>query len=68
MNRINLIDSFLRLVVEISKNDIAIDFNLVYSNLVTFGIKNEDITHCFDMWIIAECKFFYRCCSRWNCI
>ena len=43
--RIDLINSFLRLIAEISKNDIEIDSNIVYSNLVVFNIECEDITH-----------------------
>lgn len=43
--RIDLINSFLRLIAEISKNDIEIDSNIVYSNLVSFNIESEDITH-----------------------
>ena len=42
--RIESMNSFLELITEISKNDIEVDSNLVYSNLVTFNIKNEDIS------------------------
>lgn len=49
--RIDLINSFLKLIAEISKNDIEIDSNIVYSNLVSFNIESEDITHHIDRLI-----------------
>lgn len=45
-----LITSFLKLISEIAKNDIGIDSNLVYSNLINIGTKKEDISHYFIVW------------------
>lgn len=44
-------NAFLKLIGEISKNDIEIDPNLVYSNLINYDLPKEDITLYIDMWI-----------------
>lgn len=48
MERVN---SFLGLISEISKNDIEIDANIVYSNLVTYNSNNEDISRYLEALI-----------------
>ncbi len=45
MNRIEIIESFLQLIVEIIKNEIIVDPNLVYSNLININTKKEDVSH-----------------------
>lgn len=50
MNKIGLIESFLNLIAEIAKNNIGIDSNLVYSNLVNINTKKEDISYYFKEW------------------
>lgn len=56
MEKIKQVESFLKLIAEISRNDIAIDSNLVYSNLIILGTKKEDIAHYFENW----CRGFER--------
>lgn len=48
MNEFNKINEFLNLIKEISKNDIEVDANLVYSNLINFNDKKESISHYFE--------------------
>ena len=50
MEKIQRVEDFLKLIAEISKNDIEIDSNLVYSNLIISGTPKEDIAHYFDVW------------------
>lgn len=45
------IDLFLSFIAEISKNEIVIDENIVYSNLVTFNLTTIDISHYLDLII-----------------
>lgn len=55
--RIKSINSFLELINEISKNDIEIDSNIVYSNLVTYNIKYENISLYIDCLVKTFDKF-----------
>lgn len=52
MNDNSRISEFLNLINEIAKNDIEIDSNLVYSNLINFNAKRENISHYFEAWKI----------------
>lgn len=45
------IDIFLSFIAEISKNEIVIDENIVYSNLITFNLTTTDISHYLDLII-----------------
>lgn len=45
------IDLFLNFIAEISKNEIVIDENIVYSNLITFNLTTQDISHYLDLII-----------------
>ena len=51
MKRIEEIERFLKLIAEISKNDIEIDSKLVYSNLISIYSPKENINDCFSKWI-----------------
>lgn len=51
MDKKKRIDDFLKLISEISKNDIAINSNLVYANLIRLGCKKESINQYFSNWI-----------------
>ena len=57
MDRINLVNTFLKLILEISKNDIEIDSNIVYSNLSTFNLEKKDTTYYYETWINNFEKF-----------
>ena len=51
MNKTELIENFLKLILEIKKNGIAVDENLVYANLIKLGTKKESIENYFTSWI-----------------
>lgn len=53
MDKIERIEFFLKLISEISKNDIFIDANLVYSNLIRSTSPIENIREYFEKWIKA---------------
>lgn len=55
--RIKSINSFLELINEISRNDIEVDSNLVYSNLVTYNVKHENISLYLECLIKTFDKF-----------
>ena len=50
MKKIEKIESFLKLITEISKNGILIDSNLVYANLISLESDRENINHYFNIW------------------
>ena len=51
MVQIEKIKSFLKLISEISKNNVVIDSNLVYSNLIIQGTSKQNINDLFPRWI-----------------
>lgn len=51
MNKIEKVEEFLKLISEISKNDILIDSNLVYSNLINLYTPKYNIEKFFPNWI-----------------
>ena len=51
MNKINKVERFLKLILEIKKNGIEIDANLVYSNLININSKKESVRNYFTSFI-----------------
>lgn len=51
MNKFDKIEEFLKLILEIKKNGVEIDANLVYSNLININSKKESVRSYFTSFI-----------------